>query len=364
MPEKTPAYEAEAASGAVFQEEAGWLVPARFAGTITEYENAYQQAALFDLSHHGKIRLAGKDAGQFLHNLCTNEVLKLTPGSGCEAFLTTGQAKTVAYVLIFRMGSAESNDVFDLDVGPGMADKVARHLDRYLISEAVEIQDQTTEFAQFHLAGPKSKEVLERVFKIEAPDLALLQHRTCAAGDMPCLLRRHDPLGVPGFDILVPRERGNELWQALQKVDAKPAGLLAYDILRLEAGTPVYTRDIDETNLPTEVARVDQTISFTKGCYIGQETIARIRTYGHVNRSLVGLKVNSDAAIPGGTKLFRDGKAVGQVTSSVVSPRLGTAIALAYVRRGNQEPGTVMELFIEGKPVTATAAALPMITSA
>ena len=112
----------------------------------------------------------------------------------------------------------------------------------------------------------------------------------------------------------------------------------------MEAGTPVYGRDIDETNLPQEVARVERTISFTKGCYIGQETVARIRTYGHVNRTLVGLQLDGETAVPLGTKLFHADKEVGHITSSAVSPRLGQAIALAYVRRGSQEPGTRLEV--------------------
>src|SRR5207244_7503068 len=119
------------------------------------------------------------------------------------------------------------------------------------------------------------------------------------------------------------------VWQALLAGGARPAGIEAYNALRIEAGTPVYGLDIDDTNLPQEVARVERTISFTKGCYIGQETVARIRTYGHVNRSLIGLRLSGNAAASPAAKLFRADKEVGHITSSALSPKSGQAIALA-----------------------------------
>src|SRR4029077_577828 len=128
------------------------------------------------------------------------------------------------------------------------------------------------------------------------------------------------------------KNRAAAVWQALIAGGAQPAGLQAYHTLRIEAGTPVYGLDIDDSNLPQEVGRTERTVSFTKGCYIGQETVARIRTYGHVNRSLVGLRIAGGEAVPRGVQVTRESKEVGTVTSCIVSPRFG-AIALGYVRR-------------------------------
>jgi glycine cleavage system T protein len=359
MADKTPLIEVAARFGATFVEENGWLLPAYFGNVAGEYQNARQDTALFDVSHHGKVELTGPDARSFLHNLCTNEVVKLPAGAGCEAFLTSAQAKIIAYVLIFPVVSTEGTETLWLDVGPGMGERVVKHLDRYRISEQVELADRTPEFAQIHLAGPRAAEILEQAAGSKLPELAALHHTSQAVAGVPCQVRRHDPLGVPGYDLLCPREQAEQLWQALVAAGARPAGRRAYHILRIEAGTPIYGVDVDETNLPQEVGRAEQTVSFTKGCYIGQETVARIRTYGHVNRSLVGLKASGSEALPQGTLLFREGKEVGSITSSVLSPGLGTVLALAYVRRGSQEPGTILQVGTEGERGTAEVVSLP-----
>ena len=136
-----------------------------------------------------------------------------------------------------------------------------------------------------------------------------------------------------------------------------------YHTLRIETGTPWYGVDIDDSNLPQEVGRIDRAVSFTKGCYIGQETIARIRTYGHVNRSLVGLKADGDSPVTSKSKVIRGGKEIGHVTSSVWSPSVNSMIALAYVRRGNQDPGTPVEIDIAGQARNAVIAPLPFCRS-
>jgi folate-binding protein YgfZ len=323
---------------------------------VDDYASARQRAVLFDVSDRGKIELTGPDAAKFLHNMCTNDVIKLAAGSGREAFLTTGQAKIVAHVFIYHLGK----DDFWLDAGPGMGEAVFTHLDHFHVAEQFEMADRTQEWAQFHLAGPQSPAVLNRALHEEPPALLELEHFVRSIGSTASAqIRRHDLLGLPGYDLLCHREQAAVVCQALVTAGAAPAGMEAYHVLRVEAGMPLYGVDIDASNLPLEVGRMEQTVSFTKGCYIGQETVARIRTYGHVNRTLVGLKLGTDKAVPQGAKLARDGAEVGQVTSSVQSPRLGTAIALGYVRRGSQESGTVLSVEIEGNRWTAEVVSLP-----
>jgi folate-binding protein YgfZ len=347
MPLQTPFHELTSSAGPRFEPQDGWLIPADFGDRRGEYEQTCRRAAIFDISHHGQVELVGRDAGKFLHNLCTNDVLKLAIGDGCEAFLTTSQAKTVAYVLVYRGQAEQADAIFHLDAGPCMGERVAQHLDRYLISEQVEIADRTGELGYVHVAGPKALEVLENALSANLSALQDLKQMQVSIGGHTIQVRKHSPLGLPGFDIRMLREQANSLWASFLAAGAAPAGTEAYQTLRVEAGMPQFGIDIDESNLPQEVNRVEQTISFTKGCYIGQETIARVRTYGHVNRTLVRLKLEGQETEPRGTKLFRDGKEAGQITSCVFSPRRGTAIALAYVRRGNQEPGT--ELYV-GEP--------------
>src|SRR5208337_3459920 len=158
----------------------------------------------------------------------------------------------------------------------------------------------------------------------DLPDLPL-HHRTI--GD--CFLRRHDPLGVPGYDVLCLASQAPSLWQRLTATGAKPAGMEAYEILRVEAGTPRTGAEIDEDRFVVELGRT-RAICYTKGCYLGQEPIVMARDRGQVNRTLLGLKIAGSEPLARGVSVLKDTTAVGQVTSSVVSPRLGSAIALAY----------------------------------
>jgi folate-binding protein YgfZ len=364
MPHRTSFHDAASKSGAQFREEADWLIPSSFSASQREYKNARETAALFDVSHHAKIELAGPDAASFLHNLCTNEILKLPAGQGCEAYLTTNQAKIVAVVLVFPYSSPDGGQVLALDAGPGMNERVTKHLDRYLITEQVEITDKTFDFGQLHVTGPRAGDVVEKTLGVPVSGLRELQHtKSDAFGTSN--VRVHRRLGLPGFDVVVPRDHASSLWDALIQAGAAPAGIDTYHTLRVEAGTPQYGIDITEANLPYEVGRVEQTISFTKGCYLGQETIqetiARIRTYGHANRTLVGLKLGDEPFGPG-TKLLRDEKEVGEITSCVYSPKLDTMIAMGYVRRGNEEPGTTL-LIGESGTRAAAVVKLPFIES-
>jgi folate-binding protein YgfZ len=338
MAERTPLHEPTNAAGAVFVEEAGFRTPAHFGDVLAEYNAAHNAAILVDQSQRGKIEVRGADAARFLHNLTTNDILHLSPGSGCEAFLTTTKAKVVAYLLIYRAASAEL-PVFDIDVAPGAGGKVIAHLDRYLISEQVEFADHTAPFAQMHLAGPRAATVLRAIFDEVGLPAEALRHVAVRFDDADGWLRRHDALGLPGYDLVCPAKQAVSLWQRLTQAGARPAGRDACEILRIEAGLPREGADIDENTFAPEVGRIAETICYTKGCYLGQESIVMARDRGQVNRALVGVKLMS-GPVPHGSLLFADGKEVGRVTSSVSSSRLSTGLGLAYVRRGHQAAGT------------------------
>ncbi len=345
MAEVTPLHDATAQAGATFTEEGGWQVPADFGDRAAEYEHARTDAVVFDTSHRGKLTITGRDAFRFLHNLCTNDIVGLPAGGGCEAFLTNTHAKTIARALVYHAIDPDGAAALWLDLDPGHAERVYAHLDRYVISEQLELTDRTREFAQVHLAGPRAAEVLATIGATAAGSLSELHHlRFTMADGLVSMLRRHDPLGLPGWDILCRADAARDLWTAVSEAGAAVAGRHTYEILRVEAGTPVYGVDIDDTNLPQETGRTERAISYTKGCYIGQETIARLRTYGHVNRLLVGLRIEGDLVVPSGSRVYRDDKEVGKVTSSAVSPRFQGALALAYMRRGNESPGVAVEI--------------------
>jgi folate-binding protein YgfZ len=344
MPLPTPLIELHRAAGASFADLAGHDVPAHFGDPDREYREALAGAVVFDRSPAGKVELTGKDAPSFLHNLCTNDIEGLPLGGGCEAYFCDHRAKVLAHVFVYHVLSA-GRHAFWLDVTPGFNDKVFKHLDKHLISEAVELVDQTEQFAQLHLAGPRAKAILESALGEPVPDLAEFLHMERTFGSTAtCHVRRHDPLGLPGYDLVCRNDRAEGLWRTLQAAGATPAGQQVWETLRIEAGTPVYGIDINEDRFVMEVARALRAVSYSKGCYLGQEPIvmARDRT-GFVNRAFLGVKVLEGGPLPAGTKLFREAAEVGLITSSGHSPRLSAPLALGYIRRGHQEPGLRLE---------------------
>lgn len=318
------------------------------------YRKALESAALFDVSDRGKLEFAGPDAPSFLHNLCTNDVVNLPLGGGCEAFFTTAKAKVVGRALIYHGRRGDNSDVLWLDTDPGQAERLLTHLSRYQIAERFDARDRTADFAQFHLAGPAAQTVLGQALGERVPDLPPLGHMERTFGERAtCSARRHEPLGLPGYDIVCLKDRADEVRDRLTAAAATAGTADAYEVLRVEAGTPVVGVDLDENRFVVEAGRADA-ISYAKGCYLGQEPIVMARDRaGHVNRSFRGVKL--PATVPAGTKLFADGKEVGVTTSSVVSPRFGP-VALAFVRRGHEAPGTRLE--VDGQP--AEVVALPM----
>jgi folate-binding protein YgfZ len=370
----TPLHDAAAHAGAVFTEDAGWSVPAHFGAPLREYEQARTGCVVFDQSHRGKLQLTGPEAARFLHNLTTQDVLNLPPGEGREAFAVTAKARVVAYFLLFHEKSPRGESAYWLNLPPGTAEAALKHLDHYRISEQVEFADRTHDFAQLHLAGPEAAAVLERAAGAALPHLKELKELDYFPLPLtPFAICRRDLLGLPGFDLFCPTAVLSEavwerltpsgatwaeaLWNRLTQAGAVPAGREAFELLRVEAGAPAYGPEIDENTFVPEVGRTAQAISYAKGCYLGQEPIVMARDRGQVNRALLGLKLTGDPA-PNGSLVYRDGKEVGRVTSSVRSPRFGI-IALAYIRRGTPEPGTAVEVEADGARRPAVVAALP-----
>ncbi len=277
-------------------------------------------ALLFDLSTRGTLDLTGKDAARFLHNLSTHDILDLPVGEGREAFLCNAKARVIAYVNIFHR-ERDGQHVYQIDTPPGQNDVVLKHLDRYLISEDVQFADRTAELAVLHIAGPETANL---VASLKLPDV-----------------RQWNRLGVGGVDVLCARDKLADVKRDLEQAGAVLQGPEVFEIMRIEAGVPVFGVDVEPDRFAPEVGRTAQAISYTKGCYLGQEPIVMARDRGHINRLLVQLKLSGE--VKAGGKVVRDGAEIGQVTSAVTSPRLGS-IAMAYLKRGHWEPETPVEV--------------------
>jgi folate-binding protein YgfZ len=295
-----------------------------------EYCALTDAAGLADVSSRTMIKISGADRAKFLHNLCSNDILRLAPGQGCEAFLLNVKGKVAGHVFVYC-----SEESLILDSSPGQGEKLVSHLDRYIIREKVDLGEEDL-FSQFLISGAKASGPLQRL-GCPMPQ-EMLSHRIGYIAGMPVFVRRSGLTGQDSFTLLCLAAQKDDVTKALTGAGAMWCGAAAVDAVRIEAGVPLYGVDITEDNLPQEVDRNDRAISFTKGCYLGQETVARIDALGHVNRTLVGLKFISHGE-PTCGELKAGDVLVGRMTSSAYSPYFGAGIGLGYVRQGHNQPG-------------------------
>jgi folate-binding protein YgfZ len=300
---------------------------------------------LADRSDRLRIDVSGPDRAKFLHNLTTNEVKRLATGRGCEAFVTSTQGKTIGYVILLA-----ADDRILVRSDPRGMDLALPHLRKYGVFDDVAIDDRSAATFELHLLGARADELVSRCVG-ELPDRADYSHMVSHVGGCPVRLVREQPAGMPGLTVIGDRASAHAVAERLESAahdiplawtTLDPA---AFDLLRIEAGTPVFGKEVTERNLPQEIGRDSQAISFVKGCYLGQETVARIDALGHVNQILKGLLFPPDAPAPSpGSALEDGGKRVGVVTSAVVSPVRKRAIALGFVRISHSQAGTLVEL--------------------
>jgi folate-binding protein YgfZ len=242
-------------------------------------------------------------------------------------------------------------------------ERLIEALDRYIIMDDVAIDDATDRLAVIAVEGPKSGDVLRAVGGGDLESFAELELREAIIAGIPGRVVRRSPGGVLGFECIVERARVESLWDALldavRAVGGGPIGYNALNTLRLEAGIPWFGNDFDESVIPHE-ARLESThISFSKGCYTGQEIVERVRSRGHVNRVRAGLEFSGTAIPDRGAKLTSDGKEVGHVTRAGFSPALGHGIGMGYLRREHAAPGSVLKC----GGASATLIELPLHTA-
>jgi len=312
---------------------------------------------LFDLTGRGAILLTGKDRASFLHGLVTNDVKVLMPGTGCAAAFLTPKGKLLAGCVVLC-----EEDRLEIDCEPELAKKIEALLRKYLVFNEVLISDATGETAVFHLqhsaAGDAVEDLLRTVIGL-GPAVALPEtpHAHVMEQGSPVRVVRENRTGVPGYDVRCPSSLSEEIRKAFLSAGARQGSSAQMESRRIEAGIPRWGFELTEGVLPDEAGlRERGFISDTKGCYIGQETVARIKTYGHVNRTLARLQVDGDAPKIG-TEIFFEGETVGAVTSAAREVGSERATALGYVKRERAAPGTALLLRAPEGDRTATVAA-------
>ncbi|HEU5117756.1 MAG TPA: glycine cleavage T C-terminal barrel domain-containing protein [Isosphaeraceae bacterium] len=300
-----------------------------------------------DRSNRSRLQVSGPDRARFLHNLTTNEVKRLPEGRGCEAFVTSPQGKTIGYVTLH---AGPEHILVRADAG-GLA-LALPHFQKYGVFDDVAIDDRSQQTFEHHLVGPRAPELL-RSLGVDVPPEGDLTHHAATLAGKPVLVVRESPTGDPGLTLVGEADDADPVKSTLFEA-GKPLGLARlsptqFDALRVEAGTPEFGKDVTETNLPQEIDRDRRAINFVKGCYLGQETVARLDALGHVNKILRALDFEADEPPAPGLALESGGKAVGTITSTALSLRSGRAIGLAIVRVSHAAPGT--ELVYSGSLV-------------
>jgi tRNA-modifying protein YgfZ len=299
---------------------------------MTGYDALRNRAAWMDLSTRGKIKLTGEDRARLLHAMTTNHIQQLTPGTGCYAFFLNDKGRVLADANILCRP-----DYFLLDVEPETREPLYQHLDRFIIADDVTLEDVTDAMAAIAIEGPQAAEVLQRA---GAP----VPEAEYASSDWDnCFVVRLSSTGRTGFFVFAPATEKGDLIARLEAAGAEPADAEAARVVRLEHGKPRYSEDISERFLAQE-ANQPRTLHFSKGCYLGQEIVERVRSRGQIHRVLMPLILETKEPPEGGAKLQIDSASVAEITSAAYSPALDKVVALAYVRTEHARPHEQMML--------------------
>ncbi|MBI4342133.1 MAG: aminomethyl transferase family protein [Candidatus Omnitrophica bacterium] len=339
----------------VYEPSGAWIVPWRFGDLDAEYRAMQGGAALIDDSTQTVIECRGADRASFLQRLLTNDIARLTPGTGCRAALLNEAGKLIAELLVL----AEADMIrllCDLTIAP----RVMQTLEHHHIAEELTLTDRERAFAVLAVEGPGALGVIGRLSGTAIPLPTPLAHAAVSLEGVTVRVIKHSLLNREGVWCLVEAAASERIWRLLADSGAVPAGWEAFHIARIEAGVPLFGVDMDGTNLLPETGLETVLCHEAKGCYLGQEVIARLATYGSLSKRLMGLLVDAAEIPQAGDRIGHHGEEeAGWVTSGCRSRALGQPIAMGYVKRGAYAPGTVVQI-LRGEcwlPATVTTLA-------
>ncbi len=324
------------------------------------YEAVRHRAGLIGREDRGRLVVSGPDRASYLQGLLTNDIVALRAGEGCYTAYLTAQGRMIADLLAYELG-----DVILATMSRDVTGAVLARLNQFIFAEDVALGDVTETFEQFAVVGPAAAAAIAPMLAdVTAAALAALPvHGNVRASylDQPVIVARSDDTGERGFDLFVERRHGRALREALLAAGVSAVDPATAAAVRIEAGVPVFHRDMDEETIPLEAGIESRAISLTKGCYVGQEVIIRVlhRGHGRVARRLVGLTMDGLSTPPSGSEVKSGDRVIGRVTSAALSPALERPIALAYLQRDFVDPGTAVTV----EDARATVTALPFVRS-
>jgi folate-binding protein YgfZ len=354
---------------AQFGELNGAEIVASYGDVLAEHAALRESVGVLDLSFRSRICLTGADRSRFLHGQVTNDINRLRPGEGCYAAITTAKGKMESDLNIYAL-----QDELLLDFEPRLTKKISQRLEKFIVSDDVQVIDVASLYGLLSVQGPRAGEVLKAlgIFpELPAKEFQSVKVSDAMLGEIYLMNQSRAPepgtagVSPASFYLFVPTDSlgavADKLIAAAKSLSGRACGWEALEIARIEAGIPRFGADMDESNIPLECGIESRAVSYKKGCYIGQEVINRIHSIGHVNKELRGLRLGDDLQnLPvKGDKLFHDGKEVGYVTSAVKSPALNANIALGYVRREVNASGNELTLHSNGGESKAVVAEIP-----
>lgn len=344
---RTPLYDLHKALGARIVPFAGWEMPVSYAGILEEARAVRTAVGLFDISHMGRLIVAGEGALDLLQRTTTNDVSALAPGQAQYSLIPNPDGGIVDDIIVYRNAA----DSFTIVLN---ASNTAKDIDwfRSHAGEGVTFNDFTDSTAMIAVQGPAAPELVSRLTGEDLSGVARFSFIEGQIAGARAGLCRTGYTGEDGFEVIVDAENAAAVWDALVSQGGVPCGLGARDALRIEAGYPLYGHEIDDTTTPVEAALM-WVVKLDKGGFIGRDRIAETKAKG-AGRKLVGLTLQERIVPRQGYTLYRENEAVGTVTSGVFSPTTGHSIALAYVADPHNKPGTELQVEIRANRYPAT----------
>jgi folate-binding protein YgfZ len=344
-------------AGAEFQAYDQIQIVSTFGEPEAEYAAIRKSAAIIDQPQRGFLELTGADRLSFLNNFFTQQVYDkakksgLAAGEGAYGFVLQRNGRILADANVI-----EGGDRTLLEIDARLSASLKAALDKYIFSEKVQIADRSDALHQIAIYGPKAREVIAA----DLPELTQLGSAKIELFGVSATVWRDDIPGVPGYHLVLNAADAKKVWEellarhgqsaALGRRDLRPAGWAAFNATRIENGRPLFGIDFDESVLPHETGQTARAVSFTKGCYLGQEIVARMHARGAFARQLVGIRMTDDALPIAGATIYDDkDNQVGGITSSTISPVLSNAaIAIGFVKKQFVTPGSVLRIPAEG----------------
>lgn len=345
--------------GAVFEEVTGWTMPAHYGDVAAEHRAVRQAVGIADLSHRGKIRFTGDDRVKWLQSVVSNDVLSTQPGQGLYSSLLTHKGKMLTYFRLYMQTDA----VMLEDVGE-IGETTFQSLRKFLLyGTKAKMENCAESWGLLLISGVMAPQVIQSAFGVDVADLQPVSFVTAQIGGSVALVLRTEETGEVDIELLLPAARLATAWNSVMEAGAKfgikPFGIQARETLRLEAGIPKAGPDLNEEIVPPEANLEGKAFSLNKGCYPGQEVVARMDTYGSVRRHLVGLVMKDSTVPPKGAKLFAGDREVGWLSSAARSLQLGRVIAFGFPLRDFSKPGTELTVESGGDRHPATVHPLP-----